>query len=278
MLIPGKPEKDVVTERHRESRRPADWELPVGVDRALWDYLNNDSVAYDYDTYFSEHNLLRLDREFLDRHFVRPGRLLDLGCGTARLTIHFARRGFDAIGVDLSEKMLAVARQKFQQEGLPAVLVKANICALDCFASESVDYAISMFSTLGMVIGSEERQQAIRSTHRLLRPGGLFGLHLHNWWYNLSDPQGRRWLLRDAMKRLLGRPGAGDKVMESYRGIPGLRLHVFTAREVLREMSRGGFTLREAYPLCPSRSGRWAGAPWLANFRSNGWLWMFEKA
>lgn len=265
-------------EERQGTRRVADWELPAGVDRALWDYLHNDSVAFDYDTYFSEHNLLRLDREFLDRHFERPGRLLDLGCGTGRLAVHFAERGFSVVGVDLSERMLAVAREKCEEKGVPISLILGNICELGAFRDETFDYVISMFSTLGMVIGADQRATVVRSAARLLRPGGLFGIHVHNWWYNLTDPQGRRWLLSDLGKRVLHKPDAGDKVMGNYRGIPGLRLHVFTAREILRLMTLEGFRLVERFPLSPSRSGGWEGARWQANFRANGWLWMFEKA
>jgi SAM-dependent methyltransferase len=37
--------------------------------------------------------------------------VLDAGCGTGRVAIELARRGFDVVGVDVSEEMLAVARE-----------------------------------------------------------------------------------------------------------------------------------------------------------------------
>ena len=45
----------------------------------------------------------------VEQHCQPPGRLLDLGCGTGRLLIHAARRGYAPVGVDLSAEMLAVA-------------------------------------------------------------------------------------------------------------------------------------------------------------------------
>ncbi|HEX2172751.1 MAG TPA: class I SAM-dependent methyltransferase, partial [Dehalococcoidia bacterium] len=42
-------------------------------------------------------------------------RVLDGGCGTGRVSIELARRGFEVVGVDLDPEMLATARQKAPQ-------------------------------------------------------------------------------------------------------------------------------------------------------------------
>jgi SAM-dependent methyltransferase len=41
-----------------------------------------------------------------------PARVLDAGCGTGRVTIELARRGYDVAGIDVEPAMLDVARQK----------------------------------------------------------------------------------------------------------------------------------------------------------------------
>src|SRR4051812_17979714 len=86
-----------------------DWQLPPGVDRGLWDYLHSAEMAAGYDAQISESPLARADVQFCERHFHTPGRLLDLGCGTGRLCRQFAAKGFECVGVDLSEEMLAHA-------------------------------------------------------------------------------------------------------------------------------------------------------------------------
>nr|HMS57161.1 methyltransferase domain-containing protein [Fimbriimonadaceae bacterium] len=55
----------------------------------------------------------RFEVDFLVELFdLLPGsHLLDMGCGTGRHAIEFAKRGFKVTGVDLSEGMLAVARK-----------------------------------------------------------------------------------------------------------------------------------------------------------------------
>ena len=109
------------------------------------------------------------------------------------------------------------------------------------------------------------------------RPGGLLALHVHNLWYNLTDPQGRRWLLGDRWRRLLRRPDAGDKVMASYRGIPNLRLHLFTLGELRGLFRQAGFHLVERLPLSPDRSRPLQGAGRALPWRANGWLLMVQR-
>ena len=47
-----------------------------------------------------------------------PELVLDLGCGTGRMTLEMARRGYDMTGVDYSPEMLDVARENLENEGL----------------------------------------------------------------------------------------------------------------------------------------------------------------
>ena len=89
-----------------------DWQLPPGTDRGLWDYVSSERVAREYDAALAGSPLLDLDLQFAEQHFPKPGRLIDLGCGTGRALVHFARRGFRCLGVDLSDPMLEIVRQK----------------------------------------------------------------------------------------------------------------------------------------------------------------------
>src|SRR3954470_22216521 len=107
-----------------------DWQLPAGVNRGLWDYVQDAEVARGYDARLAGTPLLEADRRFVERHCPRPGRLLDLGCGTGRLLLPFARRGYWVLGVDLSGEMLAVAREKAVAEGVAVHLVRANLAGL----------------------------------------------------------------------------------------------------------------------------------------------------
>ena len=78
-----------------------DWQLPPGVDRGLWDYLHSGEMVRGYDGQMAASPLATADVAFCERVFETLGRLIDLGCGTGRLCVHFARKGFNCVGVRL---------------------------------------------------------------------------------------------------------------------------------------------------------------------------------
>src|SRR5262245_23546277 len=176
---------------------PPDWQLPAGVDRGLWDYLHDPGIARGYDAGLAGSSLFSLDLAFVERHCQPPGRLLDLGCGTGRLLVHAARKGYSPVGVDLSAQMLGVVQARAREAGVNVDLVRASIVELEAFRDGSFDHAACLFSTLGMVRGEQERRRVVRHVRRLLRPVGRFVLHAHNRWFHLFDPAGRPWLLAD---------------------------------------------------------------------------------
>src|SRR5687767_3887443 len=108
---------------NERGKGPADWQLPPGVDRGLWDYVHDRDLARGYDARLAGTPLLDLDRRFVEEHCPVPGRLLDLGCGTGRLLVPLAGKGYRAVGVDLSHEMLAVAREKAAAAGVTVDLV-----------------------------------------------------------------------------------------------------------------------------------------------------------
>ena len=96
--------------------------MPPGVNRGLWDYLHDPAVARNYDAGLAGVSLPDVDVRFVEEHCPRPGWLLDLGCGTGRLLVPFARRGYPVVGVDLSREMLAVAPRTGRRSKRPACI------------------------------------------------------------------------------------------------------------------------------------------------------------
>ena len=256
---------------------PPDWRMPPGVNRGLWDYLHDPAVARNYDARLAGVSLPDVDVHFVEEHCPRPGWLLDLGCGTGRLLIPFARRGYDVVGVDLSEEMLAVAREKAAAAGVCAHLLRANLAELDGLRDGRFDYAACLFSTLGMVIGAENRRRVIAHAFRVLRPGGCFVLHVHNRGFNVWNGPGRAWLLRDWWKRRLGRADAGDRAMPVHQGVAGLTLHLFTRGAAVRLLTEAGFRIRDVRQVSLRADGRLPWAWWFGGLRAYGYLLAAER-
>lgn len=228
-------------------------------------------MALDYDRYFSGTRLFDFDTEVLDGLLTPPGKLLDLGCGTGRHVVHFARRDFDVTALDLSPHMLDVCRHKLVRAGLHATLVEHDLCDLDLFEPASFDYVLCMFSTLGLIRGRTNRLVVLRQVRRVLKPEGLLVFHVHNRWHNLFDPQGRLWLLQTYLTQPFRGYQVGDKIMETYRLIPRMYLHIFSLGEVRRMVRRAGLTLQDVVYLNTARDGKLTGRHW-RSVRANGFL------
>jgi SAM-dependent methyltransferase len=239
-------------------------------------------MAEDYDAYFAYNRLFQLDeqvilRELEARGVARGGLIADLGCGTGRALVPLARRGIRGLALDLSAPMLSVVRRKIENENLPIQCIRADLVQLAGIADDAADAAISLFSTLGMIRGREFRQRALEHAWRILKPGGPFVLHVHNYWYNLYDPGGPWWVFANLLRALtIADIEPGDKFFD-YRGVPKMFLHVFTKGELQRALRRAGFRVCGWIPLDPRRHRalRW---PWLlGRLRANGWIVICEK-
>ncbi|AIU70500.1 SAM-dependent methyltransferase [Thermococcus eurythermalis] len=111
-------------------------------------------------------------------------KVLDLACGTGIPTLELARRGYQVIGLDLHEEMLAVARRKAGAEGLNIEFVQED--ALEIGFEEEFD-AVTMFFSSIMYFDDSTIQELFNSVKRAIRPGGVFIADFPCWFYGGSD-------------------------------------------------------------------------------------------
>ena len=255
---------------------PPAWKLPKGVNASLWTYAHSPRIAEDEDEFFEGHPLFETDARVLDERFTEPCRVIDLGCGVGRHSIRLAKRGFQVTAVELSEEMLRIVGRKADDLGLEIPRIRANLCDLGAIPDATYDLALSMFSTLGMIRGREERRLALKEAFRVLKPGGRLALHAHNLWLSLGDSQGRAWLLAELGRALRGEANIGDRTM-LYRGIPGMQVHLYRWSELKSELRDAGFRIVETLPIDPVYAQP-IYCPWFwPGFRAGGWIVFAER-
>lgn len=111
--------------------------------------------------------------DVMEKHSVKPGTVLDLACGTGRLSAALARRGCEVVGVDASEQMLAQAVQKTDAfpDGRLLFLLQ-EMGELDLYGT--VEAAVCTLDGINHLLTEDEVRQAFARVSLFLEPGGLF--------------------------------------------------------------------------------------------------------
>jgi len=241
----------------------------------LYDYTSNEQIATLYDKEYCNSPLFTFDTNYLDTVLERPASLVDLGCGTGRHVVHFARRGFSVTGVDLSQHMLDICRKKVRAEGLMVRLVQGDLMDMPFLEDGASNYVIMMFSTLGLIKGAAQRRAALGEVNRILRKAGRFVLHVHNRYHNLTTSWGRKWFFKNYLDAADPDWDVGDKLIENYRNLTDLYIHTFSRRELRKLLRDANFRVLDEVCLNERRDGRLTGP--LRGLKANGFLVTAEK-
>src|SRR6185503_838816 len=208
--------------------------------REGWQGWDTYAPFYDWE---NAQTLGRRDVAFWRRIASRaPGPVLELGCGTGRVTIPLARAGVEIVGVDRSAPMLERARKRARggtrkgarggtPKGVACVrLVRADIRTLP-FGGGSFPTVIAPYGILQSLTRPRDLTAALDSVARVIAPGGTFGIDL--------VPDVPKWREYSNRVQLRGRSGNTQlTLVESVRQDPKRRLTTFQQTFVERRRER----------------------------------------
>jgi SAM-dependent methyltransferase len=193
---------------HGKPRSLDDTAPIVNVDQAVaWDGDDGDDWTENEERYNAT-TRLHTSRLFARAQIAPDAHVLDIGCGCGESTRRAARIAVDGdvLGVDLSSRMLARARERSTNEGLRNVRFERADAEVYPFKTAAFDTAISRFGV--MFFG--DPVAAFRNVHRALRPGGTVAFLA---WQSLAQNE---W-----MAALLGALAAGRDLPRPPAGAPG---------------------------------------------------------
>jgi SAM-dependent methyltransferase len=192
------------------------------------DYSGAYDLLYSDKDYDAECNLI----ETLFRRYssIPVSSVLDLGCGTGKHVFGMADRGYDVVGVDRSESMLAVAKQTLEtsQAREKVRFHSGDIRTADL--GQHFDAALIMFAVLGYQLENSDVMSALETARRHLKPGALL---IFDVWYG---PAVLRERPSDRIKVI---PTSNGKILRAASGELDVSRHCCSVRFHLWRVSEG---------------------------------------
>ena len=103
---------------------------------------------------------------------VSEGILLDLACGTGTMSLMFAEKGYDVVGVDGSEEMLTQAQEKKMESGADIIFLCQKMEELDLFGT--INAAVSTLDSINHVTNEDTVKEIFRRVSLFMEDKGIF--------------------------------------------------------------------------------------------------------
>ena len=133
--------------------------------------------------------------------YVKDGdKVLDVGCGNGRLLELFQGKNVDYIGVDSSEELIKIAKNKAKNKYPQAKFLAGDALNLP-FANQSFDKVFSV-AVLHHIPSEEMRLKFLSEASRVLKPQGRIIL---TTWYLLRKKKARTLLFKYTFLKLIGK-------------------------------------------------------------------------
>ena len=109
---------------------------------------------------------------FLSKYGINDGLLLDLGCGTGEMTIQLAKLGYDMIGVDISEEMLAIAREKSIKITPDILYLQQDMTEFELYGTVRAIYSIC--DSINYILEDDELVKVFKLVKNYMEDDGVF--------------------------------------------------------------------------------------------------------
>lgn len=106
-------------------------------------------------------------------------KMLDIGVGGGRTTLHFAKLVREYIGIDCSEEMIAACQKRFSNHSEHISFQVCDVRNMTVFENHTFDFILFSFNGIDY-ISHEDRLKAFAEIKRILKSGGYFCFSSHN--------------------------------------------------------------------------------------------------
>ncbi len=205
--------------------------------------------------------ILAFTKTVLQQHGLsQDAMLLDLACGTGKLTNLFAKEGYDMIGADLSPDMLAEAQSAAAEEGVFPLYLCQDMRALDLYGT--VDAAYCYLDSLNYLSSEADLSAVFSRLYHFIAPNGIFIFDV-NTAYRFREVYGQNTFVYDEDDLFCVWQNFFDEktgfcdfdltffVKDGKKGYRRMeesqRERLFTREAILKAIGDNGFTLEAVY-------------------------------
>ena len=145
----------------------------MNTDYKVGDLIYDANIYDGLNTFLSD---LQFYKKWLPKN--KEAKILELCCGTGRLTVPIAKAGYNICGVDYTSSMLEQAKVKASEAGLEINFIEADIRSLNL--QEKFDFIFIPFNSIHHLYKNEDLFMAFNGVKNHLKEGGLFLLDCFN--------------------------------------------------------------------------------------------------
>ncbi len=184
------------------------------------------------------------DIKALGNYALEGERVLDSGCANGRLIEVLRDKKVDYFGVDISERLIEIAREKYPQ----AKFQVADALSLP-FSDNYFDKIYSI-SVLHNIPSTEFQIRYLKEARRVLKPGGLLVLRVWDFW---KRREASKLIFKYTLLKLIGKSQLDFKdVFVSWKDSEGKVLiqryfHCFTQGELENLVRESGLKIKESW-------------------------------
>lgn len=144
----------------------------------VYDYLMGD---VDYEAWTE-----RIERKMIELNF-KPRFILDVACGTGNITIELAKKGYNVMGLDISQDMLTVAKNKAHEAGFKLDFLQQDMKRIEY--TKRFDLILSICDGINYQIEDGDLDEVFESVHRHLAEEGYFIFDISSY-FKISEVLG----------------------------------------------------------------------------------------
>lgn len=141
-------------------------------------------LIYDKFQEIDYNQFIHFYEEVFNKLGLKPQCILDLGCGSGNITIKLASRGYNVVGIDISDDMLSIAQNKAYEAEYDILFLNQDMRELDY--PQKADVVISTLDCINYLTEYEDVKSTFEAVHSSLNDGGIFIFDINSE-YKLSN-------------------------------------------------------------------------------------------